>query len=101
MCGTLLTLKIVDRQRGVAEYVDAGSTTAKPVIRLVSGAQSFIKLVDKALHGVRAFAAEVDRLAAGVFVVHHDVDLVRLLTLGVWFHDFYISSSVENCLDYA
>ena len=50
-------------------------------------AVSLVKLVDEALHRSSAFALQVDRLAAGVFVVHHDIDLVRLLSLRVVFHD--------------
>ena len=40
-------------------------------------------LVNEALNCIRALAPEVDRPAAGVFVVHHDVDRVRLLSLGI------------------
>jgi hypothetical protein len=87
MRSALLAFKVVDGESGITEYVHARSTATKAVVGFVSGAQSFVKLVDEALHRISALASQVDRLAAGVFVVHHDIDLVRLLNLCVVFHD--------------
>jgi hypothetical protein len=87
MRSALLTFKVVNRESGITEYIHTRSTATKPVVGFVSGAQSVVKLVDEALHRIGALASQVDRLAAGVFVVHHDIDWVRLLSLCVVFHD--------------
>ena len=101
MRSALLTFKVVDSESGIAEYIHTRDAATKPVVSFMSGTQSFVKLVDEALHRISALASQVDWLAAGVFVVHHDIDLVRLLSLCVVFRDLdllYALKPSDFCL---